>query len=264
VQSGSSARITPTPSLAGSKPTVLRRFATDAFKAPYTTDVVYVPTYFSSACGTTAARTQNRVYALRATDGVALWAFNDDFNHEVDIVTRGLEIDLREDALYFGSERLGSSNQSSLWKISALDGSLIWSTNLGRLHTAPYLRGERLYVGTLFGEVKALLASDGSELWSVATGALSDHVIGSRRNSRGVLGPKQPARYRDPNLRSNIVAPQADQLGEIGNDARSAWASSTASPRPVATPCGTVPAHHRVGSHDHDVSAPLGPQLGQP
>jgi transposase-like protein len=37
---------------------------------------------------------------------------------------------------------------------------------------------------------------------------VSDHNNGSRRNSRCVPGPKQPARYGDPNLRSNNVAPQ--------------------------------------------------------
>jgi hypothetical protein len=37
---------------------------------------------------------------------------------------------------------------------------------------------------------------------------LSDHTIASRRNSRCVPGLQPPPRYGDPNLRSNIVAPQ--------------------------------------------------------
>ncbi len=44
---------------------------------------------------------------------------------------------------------------------------------------------------------------------------VSDHIIGSRRNSRCLPSRQQPARYGDPNLRSNIVAPQATELDPL-------------------------------------------------
>ncbi len=65
---------------------------------------------------------------------------------------------------------------------------------------------------------------------------LSDHIIGSRRDSRCVSGPRQPARSDDPNLRSNIVAPQALSAASRRPARRTPTPDSPAAPAVAAPP----------------------------
>jgi len=172
----------------GSSPALhLRRFATDGFKSAYPHDLVYVGTRYSEACGASNT-TQNRVYAVDATTGAAIWAFNETFSVSMDVVA-GVVVDgaretqvLRDgttsthwmhgDTLFVTSERRASVSQHSVWAIDVLTSQLRWSANYGRVNAPPALsplNADRFYVATRAGELKALRKSDGAELWSLDT-----------------------------------------------------------------------------------------------
>jgi len=75
--------------------------------------------------------------------------------------------------------------QRSLWAIDVLTGTKVWSQNVGRMQTLPWVRGDRIIVGTLAGEIKALNKSDGTEIWSVNTGgfAITTTIFPEFRNA---------------------------------------------------------------------------------
>ena len=164
----------------------LRRRATDAFRAVFTHDVVYVGTRYSSCAGST---TMNRIYALRATDGVTLLAFNEGGQVAMDAVS-GLALDetpvvdltggrvvrrpLQGDTLFFTTDRTASVSQHSVWAIDVLTEQLRWSHNYGRVLVPPAvstLRNDRLFIATRSGELAALRKSDGERIWTLENGA---------------------------------------------------------------------------------------------
>jgi len=172
----------------GTSPAVhMRRFATDAFKLAYSTDIVYVGTRYER-CGA-ASTTQNRVYALRATTGATVWAFNETGSASIDTVS-GVVLDgsretlvlpdgtpwtrwLHGDMLFVTSERTASVSQHSVWAIDIPTSQLHWSANYGRFNAPPALSPlypDRFYVANRAGELKVLRKSDGAELWSLDTG----------------------------------------------------------------------------------------------
>jgi outer membrane protein assembly factor BamB len=147
-----------------------RLFATPAFKAQYSSDLVYSGTVYSSltAGGGSCSgdNTDNRVTATNAATGVVQWEFNLLGTEDLDIVS-GLVLDVDADLLFVTTERTASTSQDSVWAIDVLTGTKAWSVNAGRIQTAPILHDGRLYVATLAGDVKALDPVDGSEIWSV-------------------------------------------------------------------------------------------------
>jgi outer membrane protein assembly factor BamB len=156
-------------SLAATPVVHLRRFASDSFKAAYTTDVIYVATRYSNVCG--GGTTQNKVYALRATDGTTLWSFNYYNTVNVDIILESPYLDIAGDKLYVAAERT-SVSQDNLWAIDVLTGTSAWAANVGSIHTTPVIRGERIYVATTQGEIKALNKDDGTVIWSANNGGI--------------------------------------------------------------------------------------------
>lgn len=140
----------------------LPTFASPNFQANYPAGLVYVATRYG--CSNT---TGNRVYALNAQTGVIEWIFNIGGAVAMDAVLADPFLDIKNDRLYVATDR-SSPTQDSLFAIDVITGHLAWSANIGRLWTAPVVRGDRMYVVTLFGEVKALNVADGSVIWSVA------------------------------------------------------------------------------------------------
>jgi outer membrane protein assembly factor BamB len=139
----------------------LARFATPSFQAAYGGgSLVYVAT---SYCSTTA----NRIFALNADSGQVEWVFNLTGALNMDAVFGDPFLDVENDRLYVATDR-SASDQDSLWAIDTLTGNKAWSANVGRVWTSPVVRGDRLYVVTLFGEMKALSVADGSVLWTVS------------------------------------------------------------------------------------------------
>lgn len=140
--------------------------ATPAFEATYGDDLVYVVTaYASSGSCTSGHDTDNKVYAVGASDGLVEWTFNISGTHDVDVVV-GMALDPVNDRLYVTTDRTFSTSQDSIWALNVLTGSLAWSANAGRLFTAPVLRDGRLYVTAAAGTVSAYEAVTGTLLWT--------------------------------------------------------------------------------------------------
>lgn len=155
-----------TDSLNASAAVHLRRFASASFQAKYTTDLVYVATRYAG----TGSTTKNRVYALNASTGAIVWTFNGKGKLDMDVAHAAPFLDYDGDRLIVGTDRTASVSQHSLWSIDVLTGTKAWSTNVGQLYAAPFVRDDTIYVATLFGEIKALSKTDGATIWSVATG----------------------------------------------------------------------------------------------
>jgi len=116
------------------------------------------------ACGTT---TENKVFALRATDLSIKWVFNAAATHLMDYGTEGCVVDYARNIVICGTEQ--PTGQDGLWAISTLSGSLAWSHNAGAIVNRPTLNaaGTRLYVGTKSNGVKAYDPTPpGSLLWT--------------------------------------------------------------------------------------------------
>jgi hypothetical protein len=154
----------------GSLTAHMREPATPDFAATHATDLIYVGTSYSSvtsgggSCG--GEDSDNRLIAVRATDGATAWIFNSLKTDSVDTVS-GLVLDLANDTLFAATERTASVNQHSVWAIDVLTGTKTWSVNAGRIQNQPILHDGRIYLATLEGAVKALDATNGSEIWSV-------------------------------------------------------------------------------------------------
>jgi outer membrane protein assembly factor BamB len=147
-------------SLAGTPAVYLRRLGTDAFRAQHDHDIVYVATKLG--CGT---ETANRVYAINAHDGGIVWVFNSTEFVDMDAALADPFLDVENDVLYVATDRT-TTTQDSLFAINAITGALIWSANHDRIWTPPVRRGDRIYVATLFGELKAIDAATGEEIWT--------------------------------------------------------------------------------------------------
>lgn len=149
-------------------PTIhLRRYASDAFKSKYTTDLVYVGTRFSSGCS--GGGEDNQVIAFRADTGAVEWAFNGSQTSDVDVIYGGLTLDETSDLLYVPSDR-NDPTQDSLWAIDVVTGTLAWSVNVGPVWTTPFMLGDRLYVLTTAGSIRALDKATGTTLWAASNG----------------------------------------------------------------------------------------------
>jgi hypothetical protein len=162
----------------------LRQYASDDFKARYVTDLVYVATHYQSTTGClTGHNTDNRVYALQATDGLPVWTFNESGADDVDYFSQAGFLDATHDKLYMGSERNFSATQSTLWALDVLTGTRAWAANVGALETMPMVVDDRVYVGAYSGQVKAVSRLDGAAIWSLPTGAtrLTNNILVERR-----------------------------------------------------------------------------------
>ena len=144
----------------------LLRYASDSFKAKYTTDVVYASTRQDE---TTCGRVSNQTFALRATNGLILWVFNENGEYLMAPTLQGGWLDTANDTLYVTADTIETD---TLWAINTLEGSLHWSRNLGKTWTTPLLRGEHLFVGTVPGDIIKVDRVDGNTVWSFRTGSL--------------------------------------------------------------------------------------------
>lgn len=166
-------------------------------------DLIYIGTDYGPYGTCTGYNTKNRVIALNAKTGSYLWSFNEYGIYAVDDVS-GLAVDNVLDVRYAGYGFYGidellmdgyqdrlfvtterhNPSQDSVWALNVLNGSVEWSVDAGRILTKPVVRGDRLYVANLAGEVKALSRLDGGELWSLAhfIPFIKDFTVG--RNAR--------------------------------------------------------------------------------
>ncbi len=123
--------------------------------------------------------TNNQVFALRASDGAVVWAFNSTATYSMDYVVGTPWMDYTRNRLWVASRAGASGNQPSLWVISTLDGSLVQSFALGHLQVAPTMSYDdtTVYVGTTTGRLYAIDANTLAQKWSSFSN-LASAVIG--------------------------------------------------------------------------------------
>jgi outer membrane protein assembly factor BamB len=131
-----------------------------AFQAQYgaTTDVVF-------AVSKNTSTTNNRVYAVRLSDGALLWQFNQTGTYQMDGSLGGAWIDYGRNRLYVVTRAGAGGGQASLWSLNSLTGALVGSLSLGHIEAAPmqsYLDETTLYVGTTGGNLEAIDVSGGA------------------------------------------------------------------------------------------------------
>lgn len=149
-------------------------------------DVVYAGTHYNLTGSCDGPDSVNQVVAMDAATASILWSFN---QHQLFAVGNiaglaldkardgayartgsygvdDLRVDAYQDRLFVTTDR-SSTDQDTVWSINTLNGAREWSVNAGRIFNKPVVRGDRLYVANVAGEVKALNKTDGSELWSL-------------------------------------------------------------------------------------------------
>ena len=158
----------------------LRAYSDAAFQATYTDDVVFVASRNATDtnCGAGSSARNNKVFALRASDGALLWTFNADCSHQADWFEGMPFVDYARNRLYLTSRAGAGGTQTSLWVLDTLTGAPVTPPTpltLGHLRAAPSLSadGATLYVGSWDGSSGTLHALNLSTLtvkWSLPLG----------------------------------------------------------------------------------------------
>jgi len=125
----------------------LWKWSDSAFQAAYGDDVLFVATRNASS-------TNNKVFALRASDGGVLWTFNPG---NMDYIVGMPWVDYARNRVYVASRSNGGT-QASLWALNGLNGSLVTSRNLNDVEASPTMSydGNTLYVANLSGDLYAI------------------------------------------------------------------------------------------------------------
>jgi outer membrane protein assembly factor BamB len=150
----------------------LRAYSNAAFQAAYGDDVIFAATRNVST-------TNNKVFALRGSDGTVLWTFNQTGAYAMDYVVGMPWVDYARNRLYVASRAGTVGNQQSLWVINTLDGTLVQSFALGHLQTSPSLSFDNntLYVCNTSGNLYAVNTTALATKWS-SPSALGSAVTG--------------------------------------------------------------------------------------
>ncbi len=140
------------------------------FQSTYSGDVLFVATRNSSA-------TNNKVFALRASDGQVFWTFNGSGTYNVDYIVGMPWVDYARNRVYVVSRAGAAGTQSSLWVINSLNGNLVQSFALGHIEASPTMSydGNTLYVGATNGDFYAYNLNTLTQKWWTP---LSDGVKG--------------------------------------------------------------------------------------
>jgi outer membrane protein assembly factor BamB len=147
-------------------------YSNATFKASATDDVVFAATRNVST-------TNNKVFALRASDGTVRWTFNATGASQMDYVVGTPWLDYTRNRLYVASRAGAAGNQRSLWVINALDGTLVQSFALGHLQSSPTLSFDEstLYVGNTTGSLYAINLNTLALKWT-SPSALGSALVG--------------------------------------------------------------------------------------
>jgi hypothetical protein len=173
----------------------LQFYANAAFLAAYTDDVIFVASRNAGTtnCGTSV--TNNKVFALRASDGAVLWTFNGTCTNAVDWIVGMPYVDYTRNRLYVTSRAGGAGTQTSLWIIDTLTGALVTPPaplTLGHMDASPTLStdGSTIYAGSWNGTTGTLYAVNATTLavkWNLALGA-SGNIKGFLWDDPGIPG----------------------------------------------------------------------------
>jgi len=142
-------------------------YSNATFKSVATDDLLFAATRNVST-------TNNKVFAMRASDGALRWTFNGTGTYQMDYVVGTPWLDYARNRLYVASRAGAAGTQRSLWVINALDGTLVQSFALGHMQSSPTLSYDEttLYVGNTTGNFYAPQPEHG--------GAEVDHALGAR------------------------------------------------------------------------------------
>ena len=144
----------------------VRAWSDAAFKAAQVDDLLFVATRNTSS-------TNNKLFALRASDGSVAWTFNGSGTSNVDYIVGMPFVDYARNRVYVTS-RAGAGAQSSLWVINSLTGALVQSFALGHLDSSPSpsYDGSTLYVGNTAGTLYAIDLNTLTQKWSLPVGGV--------------------------------------------------------------------------------------------
>jgi outer membrane protein assembly factor BamB len=141
------------------------------FQLAHSTDLVFVATR-------NASTTNNKVFALRVSDGSVAWTFNGTGTSNVDYIVGQPWVDRTTNRLYVTS-RAGGGSQASLWVLSTLNGALEASFPLGHIENSPTLSstGATLWVANTSGQLYAINTVSLTQKWT-SPAALGSAVKG--------------------------------------------------------------------------------------
>jgi outer membrane protein assembly factor BamB len=214
-----------------------------AFTASVTDDLVFAATRNVST-------TNNRVVALRASDGAVAWTFNGTGAYQMDYVVGTPWVDYTRNRLWVASRAGASGNQPSLWVIDTRNGTLLQSFALGHLQSSPSLSSDAnastVYVGNTTGRLYAIDAGTLTQKWPGVVN-LGAAVTGYLWDDGAVL-PRLYFTTAD----GNVWCLQDPGAGSTPNPASPVWkrAVAGASAPLVLVDSNYVPYALYVGSSD--------------
>ena len=128
--------------------------------------------------GSRDAGSANSMFGLHLADGSIAWTF-DNGGTGIGIISSGATVDYATNRLYFTSREF-TAGASTMWCLTFTDSTatLLWERALGDIDGAPILVDGRVYLGTNAGEVRALDAATGLDLWSAPFSAADGAVKG--------------------------------------------------------------------------------------
>jgi len=168
--------------------------------------------------GTRDGANPNKFYALDASNlGQEVWNQPGGGFGSMGIISGQALVDYANQRVYFTSYAFGAApDDRTVWCLGLPAGNVLWAQPYGNLPTAPTGRGNRLYIGTADGKVKALDTADGSTVWTFDTGTgqpVKGYVVADRlsndlyfsttnevwaiRDLGGTAGPKWTVAYPD-------------------------------------------------------------------
>lgn len=119
--------------------------------------------------GSRDAAGDNSFYGLNPADGTIAWTFNNGGGSGgIGIISGTAAVDYSNDRVYFASRTRAGGSSNTLWCLSFTDAgaTLLWARALGDIDGAPTLFNGRVYVGNNSGEVYAVNAVTGADVWS--------------------------------------------------------------------------------------------------
>jgi outer membrane protein assembly factor BamB len=129
--------------------------------------------------------TGSRFHALRLSDGAFAspgWAIDGGVFGKIGPISGQAAVDQDKRRVYFASRAFDAFlNPNTVWCVDLETGAEDWAAPIGDVDTGVTVFGDRLYVGTNSGEVKAIDTSRGHEgntAWSFPIPALEGNVKG--------------------------------------------------------------------------------------
>jgi hypothetical protein len=153
------------------------QYASPDFKTKYSTDVLFAVSRNSAALNCGGATTNNKVFALKASDGTSAgWTFNDTCGSSMNYASGMPFVDYARDRLYVTT---ANASGPSLWILDTLNtsnsatGTLAGSLALGPIDSSPSLSYDNntVWVGNTTGTLYAIDTETMSQRWSYDLGS---------------------------------------------------------------------------------------------